>query len=70
MSNYVVIYETADDGTISAYVPDLPMILVSGRDRSEAREAVLEDIRIYREELERAGESFPEPSMQHEVLSV
>ena len=70
MSNYVVIYETAEDGTISAYVPDLPTILVSGRDRKEAREAVLEGIRIYREELERTGERVPEPSMYHEVLSV
>jgi len=70
MSNYVVIYESAEDGTISAYVPDLPMILVSGRNRNEARAAVLEGIRIYREEMERNGERVPEPSMQHEVLSV
>jgi predicted RNase H-like HicB family nuclease len=70
MSDYVVIYETAEDGTVSAYVPELPTILVSGRDRNEAREAVLEGIRLYREELERAGEHIPKPSMYHEVLSV
>ncbi len=70
MSDYVVIYETADDGTVSAYVPDLPTILVSGRDHNEAREAVLEGIRLYREEMERMGESIPAPLMYHEVLSV
>jgi predicted RNase H-like HicB family nuclease len=70
MSDYVVIYETADDGTVSAYVPDLPIILASGRDRSEARQAVIEGIRLYREELELSGSRIPEPSMQHEVLSV
>jgi len=70
MSDYVVIYEAAEDGTVSAYVPELPTILVSGRNRDEAREAVLEGIRLYHEEMERAGESVPKQSMHHEVLSV
>jgi predicted RNase H-like HicB family nuclease len=70
MSDYVVIYETGDDGTVSAYVPDLPMVLVSGRDHDEAREAVLKGIRLDVEEMERVGERIPAPSMHHEVLSV
>ncbi len=69
MREYAVIFEKTAPGW-SAYVPDLPTILVSGRDRNEAREAVLEGIRIYREELERTGAHIPEPSMHHEVLSV
>jgi hypothetical protein len=70
MSDYVVIYETAENGAVSAYVPDLPMILVSGRNHSEAREAVLKGIRLYREEMELMGAPMPEPSMRHEILSV
>jgi predicted RNase H-like HicB family nuclease len=66
----VVIYENGDDGTVSAYVPDLPTIVVSGRDHNQARESVLKGIRLYLEELERVGEVIPAPSMYHEVLSV
>lgn len=70
MSDYIVIYETGDDGTVSAYVPDLPMILVTGRDQSEARDAILKGIRLYREEMELSGAPMPKPSMRHEVVSV
>ena len=70
MSQYVVIYEAAEDGSVSAYVPDLPMILVSGRTQSEVREAVLKGIQLYREEMELMGAPMPEPSTYHEVVSV
>jgi predicted RNase H-like HicB family nuclease len=70
MSDYIVIYETGEDGAVSAYVPDLPMILVTGRDQTEAREAILKGIKLYREEMELAGILMPPPSMRHEVVSV
>jgi predicted RNase H-like HicB family nuclease len=70
MSDYVMIYETAEDGAVSASVPDLPMILVTGRNHGEAREAILKGIRLYREEMELSGFPMPEPSMRHEVVSV
>ena len=70
MSSYFVIFETAEDGTVSAYVPDLPVILVSGCNHDEARKAVSEAIRIYREELMHMGVPMPKPSMQHEMLTV
>ncbi len=41
---YAVIYETAADGSVSAYVPDLPTILVSGRTQAEARKRAIEGI--------------------------
>jgi predicted RNase H-like HicB family nuclease len=70
MSNYVVLYETAEDGTISAYVPDLRVVLASGRNHDEVRQSILKGIRIYLEEMAQAGHPMPEPSMSHEVLAV
>jgi len=70
MSDYVVIYETAEDGAVTAYVPDPPTILVSGRDHNEARKAMLKGIRLSREEMELTGAAMPEPAMRHEVVSV
>jgi predicted RNase H-like HicB family nuclease len=57
---YAVIYETAADGSVSAYVPDLPTILVSGRTQAEARKRAIEGIQVYIEEMTARGFSIPE----------
>jgi len=56
---YAVIYETAADGSVSAYVPNLPTILVSGRSRAEARKRVIKGIQIYIEEMTARGLCLP-----------
>ncbi len=70
MSDDVVMDETAEDGAVSAYVPDLAMILVTGRDRGEAPEAVRKGIRLDREEMALMGATLPDLCMRHEVVSV
>ena len=69
MSDFVVVYERAEDGTISAYTPSYP-IAVSAADRSQAKEKILEAIQIYREEMESAGSAIPEPSVEYETVRV
>ena len=67
---YAVIYETAADGSVSAYVPDLPTILVSGRTRTEARKRVIEGIQIYIEEMTARGLGLPETHTFSDVVEV
>ncbi len=69
MSDFVVVYERAADGTISAYTPSYPIAL-SAADRSSAKEKILEAIQIYREEMESAGFAIPEPSVEYETVRV
>jgi hypothetical protein len=46
------------------------MILVTGRDRGEAREAVRKGIRLDREEMALIRATLPDLCMRHEVVSV
>lgn len=67
---YAVIYETAGDGSVSAYVPDLPTILVSGRTQAEARKRVIDGIQIYIEEMTARGLSVPETHTYSDVVEI
>jgi hypothetical protein len=69
MSEFVVVYENAADGTLSAYTPNYP-IAVSAPDRNSAKEKILEAIQIYGEEMESAGFAIPEPSVEYETVRV
>ena len=42
MSDYVVIYEQAEDGAWGAYFPDLPGVVAIGATRSEVGERIEE----------------------------
>jgi len=61
MSEYVVIYEQAEDGGWGAYLPDLPGVVALGDTRSEVSERIQEALSAYSEELRRSGESLPAP---------
>ena len=52
-SSYLVIYERGEDGTVSAYAPELqPGAVVStGRDYEEARKMIAEAIALYLDEI-------------------
>lgn len=60
--NYLVIYEQGPDGTISAYVPDLPGLGVTGQTFQEARQLITEGIALHIEGLRDGGHPVPEPS--------
>ncbi len=61
MSEYVVIYEQAEDGGWGAYLPDLPGVVALGGTRSEVAERIQEALGAYSEELRARGESLPAP---------
>ncbi|MDQ2760299.1 MAG: type II toxin-antitoxin system HicB family antitoxin [Actinomycetota bacterium] len=61
MSEYVVIYEQAEDGGWGAYLPDLPGVIGLGSTREEAVERIQEALSAYAEDLEQRGQSLPVP---------
>ena len=49
MSEYVVIYEQAEDGGWGAYIPDLPGVVALGSTRPEVAERIQEALSTYAE---------------------
>jgi predicted RNase H-like HicB family nuclease len=54
---YAVVIEEADDGSFSAYVPDVPGCVSCGDSLEEIRNNIGEAIRLHIESLETHGES-------------
>jgi len=61
MSEYVVIYEQADDGAWGAYIPDLPGVVALGSTREEVGARISEALAAYSEDLRGRGQSLPAP---------
>jgi predicted RNase H-like HicB family nuclease len=61
MSEYVVIYEQAEDGGWGAYLPDLPGVVALGATRSEVTERIQEALSAYSRDLRERGETLPAP---------
>jgi predicted RNase H-like HicB family nuclease len=59
---YVVVIEKADDGSYSAYVPDLPGCVSCGDTIGEVKEMIREAIDLHIDSLRRHHESVPPPS--------
>lgn len=70
MSEYAVIYERADDGAWSAYVPDVPGVVASADSRAEVEIAIREALELHNEELVSRGRGRPEPRVETGVISV
>ncbi len=70
--NYLVIYERGEDGTVSAYAPELqPGAVVStGNDYEEARAQIAEAIALYLEEMRNSGQPIAPSSVRYEVVEV
>ena len=60
--DYVVVIEKAQDGTLSAYVPDLPGCVSSGSTVDEVRGLIEEAVRMHIDSLRSHGETVPTPS--------
>jgi predicted RNase H-like HicB family nuclease len=69
MSDYVVIYEQAEDGAWGAYFPDLPGVVALGVSREEAAERIHEALEAYAGDLRERSESLPSPRHSTEVIS-
>lgn len=73
MSNsYLVIYERAEDGTVSAYAPELQPggVISTGSSYEEARVRIAEAIALWVEEMRNSGHSFSPSPVRYELLEV
>jgi predicted RNase H-like HicB family nuclease len=61
MSEYVVIYEQADDGGWGAYLPDLPGVVALGASQAEVQDRIQEAVSAYVEDLRERGGTLPLP---------
>jgi predicted RNase H-like HicB family nuclease len=61
MSEYVVIYEQAEDGGWGAYIPDLPGVVALGSNRAQVAERIQEALTAYADDLGQRGQSLPVP---------
>ena len=66
---YLVVIERAEDGSYSAYVPDLPGCVACGLDSpKQAKGLIREAIEVHIEGLIEDGQPVPEPSTQAEYV--
>ena len=69
MSRYLVIIEKTATG-FSAYSPDLPGCVATGRTRKEVEQEMHDVIEFHIEGLRLAGEAVPEPQSQASYCEV
>lgn len=69
MSEYVVIYEQAEDGVWGAYIPDLPGVVALGPTCEEASERIHEALNAFVEDLHQRAQSLPTPRHAAAVIS-
>jgi predicted RNase H-like HicB family nuclease len=69
MKEYVVIFEWAGSN-YSAYVPDLPGCISTGKTLEETEKNIKEAIELYVDTLREDGEPIPEPSFKAKAISV
>lgn len=69
MKEYVVIFELAGSN-YSAYVPDLPGCISTGKTIEETESNIKEAIELYIDTLREDGQPIPEPSLTAKAISV
>ena len=62
--DYVVVVERAENGSFSAYVPDLPGCVACGDTPDEARRSIEEAVALHVESLREHGEPVPEAAAE------
>jgi predicted RNase H-like HicB family nuclease len=65
---YVYVIEQADDGSFSAFVPDLPGCTTSGDTADEVRQNIKDAVDSYVESLREHNEPVPEPTSMVDVV--
>ena len=66
--DYVVVIEQAEDGSFSAYVPDLPGCVTSGVSAEEVRVLIEEAVALHLNSLRSHGETVPAPATTVHVV--
>ena len=70
MTEYVVVYEQAEDGGWGAYLPDLPGCITLADTREEAQVLIREAVELYLDELRGRGTKIPEPRSATGTITV
>jgi predicted RNase H-like HicB family nuclease len=70
MTDYLVLYETTEDGGWGAYSPDLPGCIATGKTRAEVEKLMREALPMHIEMMRESGEPVPEPGHLAELVSV
>jgi predicted RNase H-like HicB family nuclease len=61
MSEYVVVFERAEDGSWGAYLPDVPGVVALGATREETASRIQEALDAYADEVAALGGRLPDP---------
>jgi predicted RNase H-like HicB family nuclease len=69
MTEYTVIYERGPNNW-SAYVPDLPGCVATGKTREELETLIREAIEFHIEGMRRHGEPVPQPNVEAGTVGV
>lgn len=69
MRQYTVIYESGKRNW-SAYVPDLPGCIATGKTRKQVEKMISEAIEFHIEGLKARGQRVPQPSIESGCVSV
>ena len=69
MTEYTVLYERGPNNW-SAYVPDLPGCIATGKTREELETTIREAIEFHIEGMRQHGEFIPEPSIEAGTVGV
>jgi predicted RNase H-like HicB family nuclease len=69
MKEYTVIYERGKRNW-SAYIPDLPGCIATGKTRRLVEKLIREAIEFHIEGMQASGEKVPEPSIEAGTVSV
>ncbi|MGK7931189.1 MAG: type II toxin-antitoxin system HicB family antitoxin [Microcystaceae cyanobacterium] len=69
MNEYLVIFEVAGNN-YSAYVPDLPGCITTGKTLEETEENIKEAIALYIDTLKEDGQPIPKPSVKAKQVAV
>lgn len=67
MLKYLVIYEKTDTG-YSAYIPDLPGCIATGKTRRQVEKNIYEAMQFHLEGLKIEGQAIPKPQSASEML--
>jgi predicted RNase H-like HicB family nuclease len=62
MTDYLVIYERAEDGGWSAYTPDLPGCFAATATREAVERLMRQAIPFHLARMREAGQAIPEPT--------
>ena len=69
MNNYAIVIERAN-GNYSAYVPDVPGCIATGKTIEETRRRLIDALESHLELMRKTGEPIPQPSTLTEYIQV